>query len=99
MTVAGPVPMVRNLTPALNEYFWEGGIYGAVWNGTSWLIVGQAGWGGGNYGSAVALHGDTITNLTSRILPEFAGGGVFAVGRKCGLHGSWGATPVRGSPW
>jgi hypothetical protein len=80
MTLGPDGPVVTNLTPSLNSYFWEGGIYGAEWNGSAWLVVGQAGWGGGNFGTAVSIEGATITNLTALVYSDFAGGGIFALG-------------------
>ena len=73
-------PTVRNLTPLVNPYFFEGGTYALGWNGSQWLVAGQATWGGINYGTLVSLQGGTLTNLTSLILPYFAGGGIFAIG-------------------
>ncbi len=69
-----------NLTTPVNEFFWEGGVYAVGWNGTFWLLGGQATWGGGYFGSLVAIHGTHLSNLTSLIFPYFAGGGVFALG-------------------
>lgn len=80
MTLGPDGPVVTNLTPSLNAYLWEGGIYGADWNGSAWLVVGQAGWGGGNFGTAVSIEGTTITNLTGPVYSDFAGGGIFALG-------------------
>lgn len=71
-----------NLTPGINDYFWEGGVYGIGWNGSSWLIAGQAGWGGGtsNYGAAVSWSHGAIVNRTSALGNTFVGGGIFAMG-------------------
>ncbi|HEV2520138.1 MAG TPA: hypothetical protein VGX00_05905 [Thermoplasmata archaeon] len=72
-------PAAQNVTPLLNDYFWEGGIYGETWNGTSWLIAGQAGWGGGNTGAMVSIEGGRVINRTALLGPTFAGGGIFAI--------------------
>lgn len=71
---------VTNLTPAVNSEFFDGGVYGIGWNGSSWLVAGQASWGGVNFGSVVAIRNGVVSNLTDRILPYFKGGGVFALG-------------------
>lgn len=73
-------PSAQNVTPQLNDYFWEGGIYGELWNGTSWLIAGQAGWGGGNAGAIVSIDGSRVVNRTALLGATFAGGGIFALG-------------------
>ncbi|MGI0156078.1 MAG: hypothetical protein ACREDE_08125, partial [Thermoplasmata archaeon] len=69
-----------NLTAAVNQYFYAGGIYAIGWNGTAWLIAGQATWNGTNYGTAVAMTGSGFRNLTPAFEPFFVGGGIFAVG-------------------
>ncbi len=71
---------VTNLTPKVNTEFFDGGVYGLGWNGSSWLVVGQASWGGVNFGSVVAIRNGIVSNLTSRIRPYFEGGGIFALG-------------------
>lgn len=77
----GPIGSAwENLTPALNDAFWEGGVYSAAWNGSSWLLGGQAAWGGNDRGAAELLSDGRLTNLTPEIGPIFAGGGIFAVG-------------------
>lgn len=69
-----------NLTSAVNDVFFAGGVYAIGWNGSSWLIAGQAAWGGGNFGSAVSWQGGAFENASAPIYPYFAGGGVFAMG-------------------
>lgn len=76
---SGPLQIV-NLTPLANHYFWKGGIYSIVWNGSAWLLTGQAGWGGSNIGSAILLQGARLTNLTPLVGPEFPGGGIWTSG-------------------
>ncbi|MCI4337425.1 MAG: hypothetical protein L3K17_09635 [Thermoplasmata archaeon] len=77
----GPAgPTVENLTALVNPYFYEGGTYALGWNGSGWLVGGQATWGGNNDGTLVALHGAQVTNFTALIYPYFAGGGIFALG-------------------
>ncbi len=82
MTAGSNGVTVTNLTPRVNTYFFAGGVYAMGWNGTSWLIGGQAAWGGGtyNWGSLVALTGTTLVNRTSLLGSVFNGGGVFAMG-------------------
>lgn len=72
-------PSVTNLTPLVNGVFFEGGVYGIAWNGSSWLVAGQASHGGINYGSMVRLHNGAFENLTSRLGHVFDGGGIFAI--------------------
>ncbi len=78
--VASSGPVVRNLTSEVDPYFYLGGTYALGWNGSAWLVGGQATWGGVNDGTLVALTGSTFTNVTSLIYPYFAGGGIFAMG-------------------
>lgn len=73
-------PDVRNITPLVNSYFWQGGIYSIVWNGSAWLLTGQAGWGGVNTGSAVLIQGTRLTNLTPLLGNFFPGGGIWTAG-------------------
>ena len=73
-------PQVTNLTAAVNDEFFAGGVYAIGWNGTAWVIAGQAAWGGGNFGSAVSWQAGYFRNVTAPIYPYFAGGGVFALG-------------------
>lgn len=83
-SLEGPAssPSVTNLTPAVNTEFWEGGVYAMGWNGTAWLIGGQAGWGGGsnNFGALVRLQSGGFVNETDLLGGAFNGGGVFAMG-------------------
>lgn len=80
LTPAGDGVAVKNLTPLVDPYFYEGGVYAIGWNGTGWLLAGQAGWGGSNYGSVVSRDGVGFHNLTRLVAPYFAGGGIFALG-------------------
>lgn len=73
-------PSVENLTPLVETEFFEGGTYALGWNGSDWLVGGQATWGGINDGTLVALRGHEVTNLTALIYPYFQGGGIFALG-------------------
>ncbi len=73
-------PAVSNLTSQVNEYFYEGGTYAMGWNGSAWLVAGQAMWGGVNFGTLVELRSSMFMNLTALIEPYFAGGGIFAMG-------------------
>lgn len=81
-TVDSGQVVVTNLTPAVNPYFFEGGVYAMGWNGSAWLLGGQAGWGGGshNAGSLVAFSEGRFVNRTTLLGTAFAGGGVFAMG-------------------
>ncbi len=74
----GPLgPRIQNLTAVVEPYFWQGGIYSIVWNGTAWLLTGQAGWGGKNIGTAVWLDGGRVTNLTPELGRYFPRGGIW----------------------
>jgi hypothetical protein len=70
---------VNNLTAQVAGVFFEGGVYGLGWNGTAWLVGGQASWGGGNFGALVGITGQTFTNLTGELRGAFDGGGIFAL--------------------
>lgn len=70
----------ENITSPLNTQFWYGGVYSAVFNGSSWLLGGQASWRGIDTGSAAFLTGSTLVNITPQLGAIFAGGGIFAVG-------------------
>ncbi|HZY70618.1 MAG TPA: hypothetical protein VFF67_06555 [Thermoplasmata archaeon] len=71
-----------NLTPLVIDYFWLGGVYGIGWNGSSWMLAGQAAWGGGtnNWGAAVTWENGVLVNRTAGLGRVFDGGGIFAMG-------------------
>lgn len=71
---------VTNLTDEVANDFYEGGVYGIGWNGSAWLVAGQASWGGGNFGALVRLDGSRAINLTAELDGDFVGGGIFAMG-------------------
>ena len=71
---------ITNRTGDLGAYFPEGGVYSSVWNGTSWLIAGQATYGTGNQGALISVGPAGVTNISSEIVPYFVGGGIWALG-------------------
>ncbi len=92
-------PRTTNLTATFDPQFGAGGVYGAVWNGSAWMLGGQATLGGKEGGAAVAFSGGRITNLTPELRPYFDGGGIFAVGWNgsgwlLGGNASWGVSLV-----
>jgi hypothetical protein len=80
MMDGGAGPSVSNLTPQVEPYFHDGGTYGAVWNGSAWLLTGEATWGTLNEGSAVFLSSSGITNLTPTVGAHFLAGGIWIAG-------------------
>ncbi len=70
----------ENLTPLLAPYFPWGGIYPVAWNGTAWLIAGQATFGQVTEGAAVALTSGRVTNLTPLLGSYFSGQGIWIAG-------------------
>ena len=92
-------PLVENLTPIVDPYFFEGGTYALGWNGSAWMIGGQATWAGVNDGTLVSLHGHDARNETAAIYPYFSGGGIFALGWNgtswlLGGNSTWGVSLV-----
>ncbi len=75
----GTEPLV-NLTNSTADLFHLGGVFGTVWNGSAWLVSGEATWGPESGGALVSYEAGTWTNLTPSVLPFFRGGGVWAVG-------------------
>ncbi len=71
-------PTLTNLTPEISDYFWNGGIYSIVWNGSAWLLTGQAAWGGVNSGAVVSWQGGHWVNLTAPFRAATIGGGIWA---------------------
>ncbi len=76
----GGAPEVSNSTSLINSFFWHGGVYSIVWNGSGWLLTGQAGWGGVDTGTALFIDGSRLTNLTPLIGSMFPRGGVWTAG-------------------
>jgi hypothetical protein len=66
-----------NLTSIIHQYFYDGGTYGGAWNGTAWLLTGQATWGDQTLGTAVFVAQGGIVNLTGSLGDQFFGGGVW----------------------
>jgi hypothetical protein len=69
-----------NVTPTVDTYFQDGGVFGSVWNGTAWLVSGEATWGSLNEGVLISGSGDRWTNLTPVVGSFFLNGGIWAVG-------------------
>jgi len=69
-----------NVTPSVETYFEEGGVFGSVWNGTDWMLSGEATWGSLNEGVLITGSGDHWTNLTPLVGSYFLDGGLWAVG-------------------
>jgi hypothetical protein len=69
-----------NVTGGIEPEFHDGGVFGAGWNGTSWLVSGEATWGNVSGGVLLAGTPGHWTNLSPRVGPEFRTGGVWAVG-------------------
>lgn len=86
-----------NLTSEFEPYFTDGGIYAATWNGTAWLIGGQADFDGTPGPSLVSWSGAAVANLTPRISSYFVG--LPAPGQSSPPDwGIW-ATEWNGSAW
>ena len=60
-----------NLTPLIEPYFHHGGVYGPAWNGTAWLLGGQARLNGTTGPALVAWKDGAFTNLTRLVTPFF----------------------------
>jgi hypothetical protein len=73
----GSGPIGTNKTPVIEQYFRNGGTYGAAWNGTAWLLTGEATWGTRNVGTGIFMSGTSLTNLTPKIERYFPGEGVW----------------------
>ncbi len=71
---------VTNVTSTFSTYFWYGGIYGIVWNGSAWLMAGEATYASYAGGTAIAYSDGVVKNLTGLVAPYFAHGGIWAVG-------------------
>ena len=65
------------LSAVTKEYFNNGTLSGTAWNGTSWLLTGEAAWDGESQGGVIAMNGSTIDNLTSSIGRYFIDGGAW----------------------
>jgi hypothetical protein len=70
----------NDLTAQTSSYFFEGGVFPVGWNGTAWLIAGQTTIGNVTEGSAIALQGGHITNLTPIVAPYFQQQGIWIAG-------------------
>lgn len=71
---------VVNRTPEVASLFTNGGVFGTVWNGSTWWISGEATWG--TLGEGVIISGSDAgwTNLTPQFGPYFHDQGAWAVG-------------------
>ena len=67
----------KNLTPVADQYFHEGSVFGTAWNGSSWILTGEAAWGNVDEGAAVQVHGSSYTNLTPTLGKYFQDGGIW----------------------
>jgi hypothetical protein len=70
-----PSPVAPNLSAEIAPEFPGGDTLGIGWNGTAWLIAGEAAWSGYAGGAAVALSDGHWTNLTEVLSPYFSGAG------------------------
>jgi hypothetical protein len=64
-----------NLSAQVAGLFHGGDTLGIAWNGSAWLITGEAAWGNSSGGAAAALSGGIWTNLTPVLQPYFSGQG------------------------
>ncbi len=69
-----PAAPAKNLTAQIDPYFHDGGVYAAVWNGTAWLLGGQATWNGTTSAALVAWKNGVFTNLSGLIANSFVNG-------------------------
>lgn len=61
----------QNLSSLIAPYFVDGGVYAETWNGSAWLIGGQADFNGTPVPALVSWSAGRITNLTGRIASDF----------------------------
>lgn len=66
-----------NLTGDVAPYFAAGGLFGAAFNGSAWLLTGVAIWGSTHTGELVTLSGGTVSNITGLVPAYFDGGGIW----------------------
>ena len=66
-----------NESAIANRYFWQGGVFDTVWNGSSWLISGQITSGNNVSGALIALKAGVVQNFTSEISKYFRDGGAW----------------------
>ena len=69
-----------DVTEPVSSAFALGGVFGTVWNGSAWMISGEATWGTLNEGVLESLSGGRWTNLTPLVGHYFLNGGLWAVG-------------------
>lgn len=60
-----------------NRYFHNGTVFGTAWNGSAWMLTGEAANGNIDGGSAIIIRGSSVTNLTPVIEPYFNEGGAW----------------------
>lgn len=65
------------LSTITNEYFHNGTVFGTAWNGTAWLLTGEAAWSGMSQAGIIALNGSAVVNLTSTMGHYFRDGGAW----------------------
>ncbi len=68
-------PVPQNLSDQARPFFHAGDTLGAAWNGSSWIVTGEAAWGRFSTGAAAELTGSSWRNLTPVLGPYFAGTG------------------------
>ncbi len=68
-------PVPQNVTAQVMPFFHAGDTLGVAWNGSSWIVTGEAGWGAFFTGAAAELTGSSWRNLTPVLGPYFAGTG------------------------
>lgn len=61
----------QNLSSLIAPYFVDGGVYSETWNGSAWLLGGQADFNGTPVPALVSWSDGTITNLTGQIASDF----------------------------
>lgn len=71
------VLQASNMTGEIASYFNDGAMFGAAWNGSSWLLTGAAIWGSMHTGELVTLKGSSVTNITDMVSGYFNGGGIW----------------------
>jgi len=76
-TFGGVAPGIvpTNRSSELSEFFHGGDTLGLAWNGSTWLISGEASWGDVSSGAAVYLSKGVWSNLTPILAPYFYGTG------------------------
>ena len=74
----------QNLTPVVEPFFHDGGVFGNAWNGSGWLFTGEGTWGGEAGGVLLSYARGVWTNLSPLVRPFTSGQGLWA--------GAWNGT-------